>query len=190
MNLGRTVQVSVPIVNNTGGRVDDATAHRWAAELLRTDTWDVWALNANEEYFFEQPNLAESESVSVRVFDPEIAAIQDARVHGARVQSDELKRQSITLIAVPAGVRKLLDDNGEKGYEYGWVETFVGPGVERWVYSDGRAPLTHQSVAAGVSRVTLTTGEEYRDPLIGDIWRAGSDLDCTDSKVRALGGCQ
>jgi hypothetical protein len=189
MDLGRNVQVNVPIINNTGGKVDDATARRWAVDVQRSEAWENWALDANEEFFFEQPNLAESESVSVRVFDYDIGEIQGARVQNARVEVQNLRLESLTLIVVPQGIRQLLDNSGQKGYEYGWVGTSVGPGATLWRYSDGRPPLTRHALPAGATQTGLVTGRQYSDPLMGEIWQAGSVLDCTDAKVRALGGC-
>jgi hypothetical protein len=64
MDLGRNIQLNVPVANNTGGKVDDATARRWAVAVLRSRAREKWAFDANEDEFFVAPNLAETIDIS------------------------------------------------------------------------------------------------------------------------------
>jgi hypothetical protein len=190
MDLGRNIQLNVPVANNTGGKVDDSTARRWAVALWRSALWEGWALNANEDIFFVDANLAESRDISEKVFDYDLTEIQGAKISNARVESQALRIQRLTVVVTPTVLRKLLDDNGQKGYEFAWILSSVGPSVTRWAYTDGRPPLVRHSIGSNVPQVEFVAGQLYDDPLMGEIWRAGSDLACDDQKIRSIGACQ
>jgi hypothetical protein len=124
------------------------------------------------------------------VFDYDISEIRGAKIDSAAVDVQFLHLERLTLVVVPDTLRTLINANGELGYQYGWVITYVGPGVTRWLYADGRPPLVRHSLAAGVPQVELVAGQWHADPLIGEIWQIGSDLACDGARVRSLGGCQ
>jgi hypothetical protein len=188
MDLGRKIQLPVPVQNQTGGKVDDATAHRWAIAAWRSVEWSNWAFIANEDQFFIKPNLGEPE-VTERVFSPSISEITEARKHNARVDGESLRPDRIALVVVRTDIRQLIDDTGGRGYEYGWIMRSIGPGVTRWIYADGRAPLVRYSLAAGATRTELVAGHLHEDQLMGEIWQVGSDVDCDGINVRSLDGC-
>jgi hypothetical protein len=171
---------AIQVVDQTGGAVSEADAKLWATALLRSISYDFWAVNRQQSDFLGRSGLA---SAPTTVFGPDFAVITQARAAQARAQYQGKTIRRLVLRPVPANLKKAFQDQGFIWSQYAFFIDAVGPASIAWTDSQGKHSV-QQTLAPGAAASELAGGQFSHDPVMGDIWAVGSDWDCTSAPTR------
>ena len=179
--FAQDIHLTQEVINHTGGRVDDATAKRWAVDYLRAGVWEKWGTeNLQLNGFFN--HLAPADSITQgNVFGDNYGLMNKAKAagYGARIQ--KLTVTGMTLIVVPQAVRDALV--GTYGYpspipEFAWIIDQHGPSGAWLVHPDSTQEPTFQLPASDVDR-SFVAGVARRFPgTLGETWLLHTYLGC------------
>ena len=175
---------TVQVVDDTGGAVSDADARRWALAYLRANAYEFWAWNRQQDAFLLRAGLSH---VPNQVFGYDLATIQDARKAGVQLTVTRLQLRRLVLRPVPDSLKQRFTTQLFLWTPYAFYLDQVGPSELSW--TDGQGVKTIKaSRSAGVGAPELVGGQLATDPLMGDVWVADSDWDCTSPAVRGAFG--
>ena len=174
----------VQVVNQTGGAVSDDDARRWALAYLRANAYELWAWNHMQDGFLLRAGLSEAPG---QVFGYDLTSIQQARAAGARVEVTRLALRRLVLRSVPESLRQQHTSHLFSWTPYAFYLDQIGPSEVNWVDAKG-ARTNKARQQAGVGAPELIGGRFVTDPLMGEIWQADSDWDCTAPGVRQVFG--
>ena len=183
-SLGQVSLGSIQVVNQTGGAVTDADARRWALAYLRANAYELWAWNHMQDGFLLRSGLSRS---PIKVFAYDLDTIQRARSAGATVRVVRLQLRRLVLRPIPSSLRPSFTDHLFVWTPYAFYLDQIGPSEVVQVDGQGRETV-EASLPAGAGSPELVGGEPATDPLMGEIWVAGSDWDCTAPGARQLLG--
>jgi hypothetical protein len=175
---------SVQVVNQTGGAVSDADAQRWALAYLRGNAYEFWAWNHLQDGFLQNAQLS---PVPYSVFSYDLSTIRDARAAGMQLSVTRLALRRLVLRPVPASARGLIQAQAMIYTQYAFYLDQVGPSELDWIDARG-TKTTKARKDAGIAAPELVGGQLTTDSLMGDIWSAESDFDCTATNVRQAFG--
>jgi len=175
---------SIQVVNQTDGAVTDADARRWALAYLRANAYELWAWDHMQDGFLLRSGLSRS---PIKVFAYDLDTIQRARSAGATVQVTRLRLRRLVLRPLPSSLRQPFTDHLFVWTPYAFYLDQVGPSKVAWVDGQGHETVA-ASLPAGAGSPELVGGELAIDPLMGEIWVADSDWDCTAPGARQLLG--
>jgi hypothetical protein len=175
VSLGKT-----QVVNQTNGAASDSDATAWATALLRSISYDFWAVNRQQSDFLGKSGLA---SAPTTVFGPDFAVISQAQAAQARALYQGKTIRRLVLRPVPAGLKKVFQDQGFVWTQYAIFIDAVGPASIAWTDSQGKHSV-QQTLAPGAAGSELAGGQFNHDPVMGDIWTVASDWDCTSTPTR------
>jgi hypothetical protein len=187
--FAQDIHLTQPVINHTGGRVDDATAKRWAVDYLRAGTWEKWGTeNLQLNGFFN--HLAPADSITQgNVFGDNYGVMRKAKAASRGVQVQNLTIARFTLVAVPTDVKGAL--TGTFSYpspipDYALVIDQQGP-AGAWTTDSGGQRDPYQTVPAAFRDTTFVVGEARALPgTLGDIWYVHTYLGCgNNSFLRA-----
>jgi hypothetical protein len=175
---------SVQVVDQTGGAVSQSDAERWALAYLRGNAYEFWAWNHLQDGFLQKAQLS---PVPYSVFSYDLSTIRDARAANMQLSVTRLALRRLVLRPVPASARGLIQAQAMIYTPYAFYLDQVGPSELDWVSAQGtKTPKARKD--AGVGAPELVGGQLTTDPLMGDIWSADSDFDCTAPNVRQAFG--
>lgn len=170
----------VQVVNQTNGAVSDADAQRWALAYVRANAYEFWAWNHMQDQFLQNGSLS---PVALRVFSYDISTIRDARAAGSTVTVTRLVLRRLVLRPVPDSARAAIQAQVFVYTPYAFFLDQVGPSELDWVAASGTKTVKARR-DPGAAAPELVGGQVTSDPLMGDIWSATSDFDCTSPNVR------
>jgi hypothetical protein len=183
-SLRATSLGAVQVVNQTGGAVSDADAARWAAAYVRANAYEFWAWNHLQDGFLQRSGLSQ---VPHSVFAYDITTIQQARAAGVRLEVTRLALRRLVLRPVPDALHQEFTSQLFVWTAYAFFLDQIGPAELNWI--DGQGTKTNKARKdAGVGAPELVGGQLATDPLMGEIWVADSDWDCTSANVRRAFG--
>jgi hypothetical protein len=171
---------AIQVVNQTNGAVSDADAKLWATALLRTISYDFWAVNRQQTNFLNQSGLSTAPEA---VFGPDYTVITQARAAHAQATYQGKTFRRLVLRPVPSAQQKLYQSQRFQWTPYAIFIDAVGPGSIAWTDSQGKHTV-QQTIAPGADAAELAGGQFKHDPVMGDIWVVGSDWDCTSAVTR------
>jgi len=187
--FAQDIHLSADVINHTGGRVDDATAKRWAVDYFRAGVWEGWGTeNVQLGGFFN--HLAPADSVTQgNVFGDDYGFMNKAKAAGGRLRTQKMSVSSMTLIPVPPGVKDQL--TGPYGYpapmpDFAWVIVQHGPASVSLVHPDGRQDSLLQLPASNVDKGFIAGEARPFTGTLGETWVLHTYLNCaTNDFLRA-----
>lgn len=172
---------NIQVVNDTGGSVSDADAQRWALAYLRANAYELWAWNGQQDAFLLRGGLSH---VPNQVFGYDLGSIQEARKAGVQLTVTRLQLRRLVLRTVPDQLRQAFTTQLFLWTQYAFYLDQVGPADVTWTNRQGvKTVKAHRD--PGVGAPELVGGQLVNDPLMGEIWSAESDWDCTAPAVRS-----
>jgi hypothetical protein len=169
-------------VNQTGGKVSDADARLWAGGILRTVRYGLWATTNLEQAFLINSGLSDAPN---SVFGSNLKVIAQARLYGARqIMLTPPTIRRVVLRVVPPQLEPTFATAGSKWAPYSFYLDEQGPYSATIVDAQARTVAIDQSLPPGAGAAELVSGHFSDDPVLGAIWVAGSDWDCTNSASR------
>jgi hypothetical protein len=172
---------SVQVMNDTGGSISDADAQRWALAYLRANAYEFWAWNGQQDAFLLRGGLSH---VPNQVFGYDLGTIQEARRAGVQLTVTRLQLRRLVLRTVPETLRQPFTTQLFLWTQYAFYLDQVGPSDLVWTDRKGAKTVkAHRD--PGVGAPELVGGQLVMDPLMGEIWSAESDWDCTAPAVRS-----
>jgi hypothetical protein len=171
---------AVQVVDDTNGAVSDADARRWAVAYLRANAYEFWAWNHLQDSFLLHAGLSQ---VPTRVFAYDITTIGEARKAGVQLQVTRLALRRLVLRPVPDALRQEFTKQIFAWTPYAFYLDQVGPSELSWIDAQGTRTVRARK-DPGVGAPELVGGQLATDPLMGEVWVADSDWDCTSPNVR------
>ena len=179
--FAQDIHLTQQVINHTGGRVDDATAKRWAVDYLRAGTWEKWGTeNLQLNGFFN--HLAPADSITQgNVFGDNYGVMRKAKAAGDGVRIQKLTVTRMTLIVVPQAVRDALV--GTYGYpspipEFAWIVDQHGPSGAWLVHPDAGEEPQSQLPASDVDRSFVAGVANPFPGTLGETWLLHTYLGC------------
>ncbi len=182
--FAQDIHLTAEVVNHTGGKVDDATARRWATDYLRAGVWEKWGTeNIQLDGFFN--HLAPADSITQGgVFGDNYAVMNKAKADGKRVQIQNLAITRFTVIAVSADVRAALVNTYSypgPAPDFALVVDQQGP-AGAWTVTATGTREPYQTAAATFRSRTFVAGDERDFPeTLGMIWYVHTYLGCDNN---------
>ncbi|GAC1329648.1 MAG: hypothetical protein NVSMB17_06180 [Candidatus Dormibacteria bacterium] len=174
------IHLTQEVLNHTGGRIDDATARRWAEDYLRSSAWSVWGTeHLQVDGFFN--HLSPGDSVTQQaIYGDNYGWIDRANKGGGTLRQIEAAVDRVTVIVVADSVKSELTTT--YGYppipEFALVIEQRGPASVVITYPDGRRE-TPSSLPATYRETGFIAGEVKQFPnTLGEIWFAHTYLGC------------
>ena len=180
------VPSSTTVLNHTGGKVDDATARKWAEAMVRTTAWEAWGI-ANLQPDFFTPALGPNGARSDAFAEDErlVRSGLDARGSLAVTPERGIHVNQMTLVAVPQSVQDQIPSAGAVPAGFAWVERQVGPADVALHKPDG----TVQSLfhLGPNDQITGITGGNFQDAnlSLGPTWYWDFQFECTVDFLRS-----
>ena len=176
----------VSVENQTGGQVSDADARAWALAIRRTFSYAAWAVAAMQPGFLAHSGLSDAPE---RVFASNLVAIGRAQAAGApQVAVTPITIRSLVLRSVPAPLRGTFTSGGFTWAPYAFYVAELGPYSATVTDRQGRTLAVDGPIATGAGAAELVGGRLSDDPVLGSVWVAGSDWDCSTAGSRAAFG--
>lgn len=172
---------TVAVSNETGGAVTEADARAWATALLRSSSYDDWALAHLQDGFLLRSGLSSAPRI---VFAGELGHIQAARAAGAHLEVTPQTIRRLVLRPVPESMRQQFAAQLMTWSPYAFYVDKTGPSQLTYVDAAGARSVKSQ-VAAGVGVPELFAGQLVHDDVLGDVWRLDSDFDCGSPASRS-----
>jgi hypothetical protein len=170
----------VSVVDEAGSSVSDTDARAWAGAYLRSLGYLEWAVSRGQDLFLLRSGLS---SAPEAVFQPNVNDIAQARRAGMHVEYQRETIRRLVVRAVPQGLQAAFQRQRFAWQPYAVFIDAVGPAANVWVDDQGHRTVKSQ-IAAGVAAYELVGGALKQDPLMGGVWVAGSDWDCTSPAAR------
>jgi len=176
------IHLTQEVLNHTGGRVDDATARKWAEDYLRTDQWGLWGTeNLQVDGFFN--HLAPADSVTQRsIFGDNYGAMDKATNSKGRLRVQNLTITRLTLVVVPADVKAALVRRYSYPQpipDYALIVDHHGP-AGAWVVSADGSETPYLQLDSNHSDRGFFVGEAKKLlGTLGEIWYLHTDLSCS-----------
>jgi len=180
------VPSSTTVLNHTGGKIDDATARKWAEAMLRTSAWEGWGIQNLQSDFFT-PALG-PDAARADAFGQDESFIQTAlSAKGSlTVNPAAVNVERMTLVVVPTDVQKQI--NGAVPAGYAWVEDQVGPAEIDLRTPDGGTKVLYR-LGSGEHVLGIVGGSARDDNrLLGAIWYWDFEFSCSVEYLRTT--CQ
>jgi hypothetical protein len=171
---------AVQLVNDTAGAVTGDEARRWALAYLRANAYEFWAWNQQQDGFLLRAGLS---NVPNQVFGYDLATILEARKAGVQLTVTRLQLRRLVLRSVPESLRQRFTTQLFRWTQYAFYLDQVGPSELTWTDKQGVKTVKARR-DPGVGAPELVGGRLVADPLMGEIWVADSDWDCTSPTVR------
>lgn len=174
------IRLTQEVLNHTGGRVDDATARRWAEDYLRSSTWSVWGTeNLQVDGFFNHLSPGDSHTQQA-IYGDNYGWIDSATRAGSSLHQIDVGIARFTAIVIPEGVRNELAS--KYGYppvpDYALIIEQKGPASVVMTKPDGTT-TTPSSQPASYRETGFIAGEVKMFPgTLGEIWFAHTYLGC------------
>lgn len=176
----------IVVENQTDGQVTDADAATWAVAIRRTYSLTLWAMARLQTDFLVKSGLSTAPN---QVFGSNLVAIQRARTAGAtQVDIVPFTITRLILRPVPAAVRQQFTNGGFTWSPYAFYVGEQGPFTATVTSSGGQTLSVQQPLAAGAGASELIGGQLLHDPVLGDVWVAGTDWNCETAGSRAAFG--
>jgi len=179
--FAQDIHLTQQVINHTGGRVDDATAKRWAVDYLRAGTWEKWGTeNLQLNGFFN--HLAPADSITQgNVFGDTYDYMNRAKSSGSRLRTQKLTIASMTLVPVPQDVKDML--SGPDGYpkpvpDFAWIIDQHGPAGVWLVHPDGHEDPLLQLAPSDVDKGFVAGEPAPFAGTLGETWVLHTYLGC------------
>jgi hypothetical protein len=184
------VHLTQEVLNHTGGRVDDATARRWAEDYLRAGLWEKWGTETLQvDGFFN--HLGPGDSVTQQsVFGDNFGVMNKAEAVNGKARVVKLTVTRLTLVVVPDDVKRSLVNT--YGYpapvpDFAWVIDQQGPAGAWVVYPDGHEEASLQLPPSDRDRGVVVGTVDMYPGTLGDIWSIHTYLSCASNAfLRAM----
>lgn len=185
-SVSRVSLTGIEVLNQTGGKVSDTEAQRWAEAMLRTLQYALWATARMQQDFLLNSGLSDSPS---RVFGPNLGLISQARTLGAsQITVTPITIRRLAMRPVGDQLQGVFTNAGFTWAPYAFYIGEVGPYSATVVDREQRTVPVDRSLPAGAGAAELVSGRLRTDPVLGAIWVAGSDWDCINSASRQTFG--
>ena len=179
--FAQSVNLTAEVINHTGGRVDDATAKRWAVAYMRAGVWEKWGTeNLQLDGFFN--HLAPGDSITQgNVFGDNYGVMNKAKAGGFKVRVQKLTVTRFTLVVVPQSIKDQL--TGQFGLpgpipDYAWIIDQHGPAGAWVIHPDGREEATVQLPASAIDRSYVVGEAKPFLGTLGETWVLHTYLGC------------
>jgi hypothetical protein len=174
------VRLNAEVINHSGGKVDDATARKWAEALQRVYGWDSWAIDNLQSFLFAK--LAPDDSFTQRtVFGPDYGYVREAVESHGRLSGENARLSKMVLVPVTPDTKSRL--TGTYGYptplpDWAFVVTQSGPITVVLKTSDGQQRKL-LDLPGSYREDVFVIGEPRDYPTtLGMIWFSHSFLGC------------
>jgi hypothetical protein len=174
------IDFSAEVVNHSGGKVDDATARKWAEGLEREYLWDKWVGENLQLDLLTK--LGRKDSMTQQaVFSDDYSSIHKAQDVGGRLRIVFGARPRMTLLPVPPDLRDTLT----RTYNYtppipewAFAVDVGGAGSNSLIYPDGHTETLSEHPASFRARVFIAGAYQDYPGTLGAIWVLSTFLSC------------
>jgi hypothetical protein len=175
------INFKAEVVNHSGGKVDDATARKWAEAVEREYQWDKWVGDNLQPEVLKR--LGRSDSMTQQgVFSDDYTNIHKAQDAGGSLAVTLGTRPRLTLVPVTSEVQKTLTQT----YSYqapipnwAFVVDQEGPLSVTLIHPDGRREMLSELPASYRDRAFAAGSFQNYPDTLGPIWVLATFLGCT-----------
>jgi hypothetical protein len=173
------IDLKAEVINHSGGKVDDATARKWAEALEREFRWDSWAVLNQQDMLLNQLGAADGFTQNA-VFKEDYGYVHHAREAKGVLSGSDASRPRMVLVPVSADVGRSLTGFGYPSPipEWAFVATVRGPATVVLTPQTG-TPERLVDVPASFTEAVFIAGEfRTYESTLGEIWSLHTYLSC------------
>jgi hypothetical protein len=176
----QNIDFKAEVVNHSGGKVDDATARKWAEALEREYQWDKWVDENLQPEVLKR--LGRKDAMTQQsVFGDDYSGIHKAQDAKGKLKVALPTRVRYTLVPVTQEVKSTLSQT----YQYvapipDWalIVDVAGPAGATLTYPDGRTDSLSDFPTSFRDRAFIAGEFESYPMTLGSIWVASTYLSC------------
>ncbi|MFN2465222.1 MAG: hypothetical protein ABR598_03035 [Candidatus Dormibacteria bacterium] len=171
------------VVNHSGGKVDDATARRWAEALEREYQWDKWVGDNLQQGLLKKLGRLDAKTQAA-VFGDDYANIHKARDAGGHLTVVFGSRSRFTLVPVSTELKDTLTQT--YGYlaplpDWAFLVDQAGSANVTLAYPDGRRETLSDLAPSYRDRILVAGSFQDYPGTLGPIWVLSTYLSCTSN---------